>query len=142
MGFIIKSESHVDHGIDKKQMEWLQNELKEKKGFFIETLELPARLKTVPCRIYGPVVGDPPVEEKDVYYARRGNRKGKSRLVDWQPRTCRRVTVIAGPHGGDNCVLYTAFGGPPAPKEPCDPTLSGVEMEESKAFWAEHALCS
>jgi hypothetical protein len=41
-------------------------------------------------------------------------------------------------------ILYTAFGGPAAPREPGDPSLDGNEagLAESKAFWAEHALSS
>lgn len=74
----------------------------------------------------------------------------------------RVITVIAGPHkvtcgcklsGRRDCieceghgdvnetVLYTAYGGPCAPREPGDPNIkSWDELLESRKFWAEHAL--
>lgn len=54
------------------------------------------------------------------------------------PRQVRTVTVIAGPHDGQPCVLFTAFGGPLAPQEPGDPGCK--DPDASRAFWAEHAL--
>jgi hypothetical protein len=50
------------------------------------------------------------------------------------------LTVIAGPNGDLPCMLYTAFGGPLAPREPADPTLPESERAASEAFWAVHAL--
>jgi len=51
------------------------------------------------------------------------------------------VTIIAGPHEGHSCILYTAYGGPAAPREAADPYIeSEEEREASRAFWAVHAL--
>jgi hypothetical protein len=37
-----------------------------------------------------------------------------------------------------SCILFTAFGGPPTPQEPDDPTCK--DPEASEKFWSEHAL--
>jgi hypothetical protein len=37
-----------------------------------------------------------------------------------------------------DCILYTAFGGPPAPQEPGDPGCK--DLATSAAFWRDHAL--
>jgi len=37
-------------------------------------------------------------------------------------------------------VLYTAYGGPVAPREPFDRSLDEEAKAESEKFWAEHAL--
>ena len=53
------------------------------------------------------------------------------------------MTVVAGPHDGHPCVLYTAYGGPIAPREPWDPALTdtlGIDLAASLTFWREHAL--
>jgi hypothetical protein len=110
-------------------------------------------------------MGDPPVTEDEVVYTERGTRHWPSRLVERPARPTRLITVIAGPHEescptcrgnssgpgstcpGDHCaggrrrhacVLYTAFGGPPAPQEPGDPGCK--DPAESAAFWHDHAL--
>jgi hypothetical protein len=61
-------------------------------------------------------------------------------------RTTRKVTIIAGPHDGMVDVLFTAFGGPSAPKEMYeweskeDPAFTSLDEIQSRTFWAEHAL--
>ena len=83
-----------------------------------------------PRRGDAPVVGRPLV---------RGTRKGPSSVCDRAPRLSRLVTVIGGLHKGE-CILFTAYGGPAAPREPWDESLSAEERGASEAFWAEHAL--
>lgn len=134
----VHKESHVDHGLTEEQLAYLVNMFADRDAFFIETVELPEHLGTVSCGLHGPVMGDAPVPETEVHYAVRGNRAGKSRLVGRAPRPTRLVSVIAGPHEEEPCILYTAFGGPVAPKEPFD--AEGEERTRSEAFWAEHAL--
>lgn len=53
-----------------------------------------------------------------------------------------RQTCPACGGTGSTTILYTAFGGPLAPREPGDPDLPAEERAESEAFWAEHALSS
>lgn len=89
----------------------------------------------LPCGIYGPAAGDPPVEESEVRYATRPGRKWPSRLIDRPTRPSDRVTLVAGPYEGQ-AVLYTAYAGPAAPPEAADPKAD----DAAKAFWAEHAL--
>ena len=131
-------ESHVDHGLNQSQLDFLVEKFAGKDAFFIETVELPEELGTVPCGLHGPLMDDSPVLEAEMVV--RGDRPNPSRLCDRAARPTSKVTVIAGPNGDDACVLYTAFGGPLAPKEPGDPTLEGKALEESTAFWAVHAL--
>lgn len=159
--------SHVDHGLSDAQLRYLLDRFAARDSFFIETITLPRELGTVPCGLYGPVMGDPAIGEAEVTYAPRGSRAWKSRLIDLPARPQHEVTVIAGPHeepcwhcdgsGGIGsskaripcgtctggkvkhaCILYTAFGGPVAPQEPGDPGCK--DPEASTAFWQQHAL--
>jgi hypothetical protein len=132
------SASHVDHDLTEVQLNYLLDRFADRKAFFIETIDLPEDLGTVTCGLYGPVMGDRPVEEEDVINEARGTRAWTSRLVERPSRPTRKVTVIAGPHDGYDCVLYTAFGGPAAPQEPGDPGCK--DPTASAAFWREHAL--
>jgi hypothetical protein len=129
-------ESHLDHGLTPDQVEYLLKRFADRSAFFIETIELPLELGTVPCGLHGPLMGDPPVDEARL--AKRGERTWLSRVVDRPTRPVRTVTVIAGPNGDEPCVLYTAFGGPLAPQEPADPSCKDVYT--SMRFWVEHAL--
>lgn len=136
---IIK-DSHLDHGLSQKQIAFILEKFADKSAFFMETIELPEALGTVPCGLFGPIVGDEPVAETDVTYKKRGDRAYESRLVNRPARPTRQVTVIGGPHEGEPCVLYTAFGGPRAPQEPGDPKLSADNLDFAQKFWSEHAL--
>tara|TARA_R100001079_G_scaffold109558_1_gene82625 strand:- start:2922 stop:3344 length:423 start_codon:yes stop_codon:yes gene_type:complete len=131
--------SHVDHGLTSKQLDFVLAQIGEVAGFGIHRVVLPESLGTVPCGLYGPTMGDDPVLESEVRLKRRGDREGLSRMVDRPVRQVSTVTVIAGPHEGET-VLYTAFGGPPAPREPWDSSLDENGVAESLKFWSEHAL--
>ena len=136
---LIHRESHLDHALTTAQLSHVLKVFADKAEFFNETIELPPELGLVPCALYGPLVGDAPVTE-GAYRAIRGNRKAPSRMIDRPVRLTNKLTVIAGPHDGLECVLFTAYGGPKgAPKEPQD-CEDGEERERSEAFWAEHAL--
>lgn len=135
----LHKDSHVDHGLTQAQVDYLLKFFANRDAFFIETVGLPLELGTVPCGLFGPIMGDSPVPESEVTYERRGERTWTSRMLEVAyPRTSRKVTVIAGPHDGEPCVLFTAYGGPLAPQEPDDPGCRDVEA--SRAFWREHAL--
>lgn len=138
MALSILPVSHVDHGLSEAHTRWMLDLFADRDGFFIETVELPEDLSPLDCGIHGPIVGDEPVPESEVRYERRGDREWDSRMCDRPTRQTRQLTVIAGPHEDQSCVLYTAFGGPLAPQEPGDPGCKDVEA--SKAFWAQHAL--
>ncbi len=146
---IITKESHVDHGLTKSQIAYIEERFRSRQTFFVETVDLEGTgLGLVPCGLYGPIMGDPAISEDDVEYVRRGDRKYASRCIDKEPRMVDHITVIAGPHKdaetGEEypCVLYTAFGGLRTPKEPDDPDMKLEEIEDSKAFWEEHALAT
>lgn len=132
--------SHLDHFLTSAHVEFILTRFADRKAFFIETFELPSDLPGLPLGIHGPIVGDPPVPEEEVTYEVRGTRAGPSRLCSRAPRTTQTITVIAGPNAEHACVLYTAYGGPAALREPWDPSLTPEEKAQSVAFWQEHAL--
>jgi hypothetical protein len=134
--------SHVDHGLSKEQLAWLLGQFADKEGFFLTTVELPEALGTVPCGIHGPIMGDEPVSDNEVRNEVRGDREWTSRVCDRPARQVRSVSIIAGPHGEEACVLYTAFGGPISNQEPGDPGVQGDEakLAASVEFWGQHAL--
>lgn len=140
MALTIHEESHLDHGLKQEQIDWLLDRFKDKNEFFIETVTLPEELGNVPCGLYGPAMGDTPIHASEVDYKIRGDRTYPSRIIEAPLRLVRNVTVIAGPHEDEPCIIYTAFGGPLAPKEPGDPRLEDHERAESEKFWSEHAL--
>jgi hypothetical protein len=133
--------SHLDHSLTPAHVAWLLEYFSDRVGFFLETVELPPELPDLPCGLHGPLVGDPPVPESEVTYRRRGERLGATRLCARPSRPTRLLTVIAGPDGDEPCALYTAFGGPAAPREPFDLSMAPDEVQAAaRAFWAEHAL--
>ena len=133
--------SRLDHALTPAHVAWLTEHFADRDAFFLETVELPPELPDLPCGLHGPLVGDPPVPESEVTYARRGERLGASRLCARPCRPSRLLTVIGGPDEGEPCVLYTAFGGPAAPKEPFDVgEADDATREASRVFWAGHAL--
>lgn len=134
----ITEESHLDHGLAPSQVEWIRRKFADRAAFFIETVELPEELGTLPCGLHGPTMGDASVPAEEVYHEARNKRAWESRLTWRYPRPTRLVTVVAGPHGDEPCILYTAYGGPQAPQEPDDPGCR--DAAGSAAFWAEHAL--
>jgi len=136
------ADSHLDHALTEAQVEFVLS-LPAKAGeVTVQTVELPDGLGLVPCGLYGPTMGDAPVTDSEVEMVVRGDRKGESRLVGRSPRLQRKVTVISGPHDGDSCVLFTAFGGPQAPREPFEFAADDDSdaAQESRKFWSEHAL--
>lgn len=137
----ITADSHLDHGLTDAQVAHIAERFAERDSFFIETFELPEDLGTVPCGLHGPLMGDDPVDDSEVTYVVREGRPCASRLCDRKPRLVSTVTVIAGPEGDDPCILFTAFGGPLAPREPGDLDIqSDDEREACRVFWAQHAL--
>ena len=149
----VLAQSHLDHGLTPQQvayvLDYVRPTLKglavdDDAGLIKDTVELPTELGTVPSGIYGPAVGDPPVEEEEVFYAKRGDRVADSRLVDKPHRHQRMVTLIAGPHNDFRWALYTIYGGPLAPKEPSTLNRNDTAQDHknSREFWAVHALSS
>ncbi len=135
----IVADSHT-HGMPAAVLKHIEEVFKSKTGFFIETVSLPDGI-TVPCDLHGPAMGDAPVSQDEVVMERRGERPYDSRLIDRPARQIGSVVVIAGPHEGQPCVLYTCYGGKlAAPREPGDPTLSPADRVIAEAFWATHAL--
>lgn len=117
--------SHVDHDLSDAQLAWLIDRANEylllpdtSSGLLKLTLTLPEEFGAIPCGLHGPVMGDEPVGNDEVEPGRRGERLGDSRLCARPPRQVRKVSLIAGPHEDQPWVLFTAFGGPIAPREP------------------------
>jgi hypothetical protein len=136
----ITHQSHLDHSLTFGHLRFLLDTLPEVDGFTIKSLELPEELPSLPCALYGPVMGDEPVlpEEYMIAHVVRGDRPCESRMIVAPMRPSRIMTVIIGPDG----MLYTAFGGPPAEREPGDPSLADDPdaKRAAEAFWKVHAL--
>lgn len=130
---------HGDHGISKELMQKLIDSI-HPTGFFLKTVELPPEAPDVMSAIYGPIVGDPPVEEGQVTYKRRTEDRPLSRMISKPMRPTRQVTII-GNEIEDQVTIFTCYGGPAAEREPGDKNLKTLEEKEaSRLFWAEHAL--
>ncbi len=148
MPMLIAPASHLDHDLSVALLAHVLALFADRNGFFIATIPIPSHLPALACDLYGPDMGDPPVDEQEARYGRRGARAGSSRLLRFvQPRPSRLLTVIAGPAGNLPCVLYTAHGGPSAPREPWEMRdlhgrgeVTAEELQESESFWSQHAL--
>lgn len=138
---VINGLSHTDH-VTPEVVSHIEALFGERAGPFAETITLPDHLPEVDDSLYGPLNGDAPVAEAEVYYARRPGRASPSRLVDRPVRKTRKLTVVAGPRRGLPCVLITAYGGHHAEKEVVDRTLDQAGLERARKFWAEHALAA
>lgn len=137
---IITSDSHVDHNLTQAQLDFIMEKFKDRNEFFIQQITLPDNLGKVLCGLYGPMMGDHPISEDKVFYVKRGNRTGNSRMINEPMRPTDFVTVIGGPNKEGICILYTAFGGPCAPREPFDSSLTDKDIMVSNLFWSNHAL--
>ena len=135
----ITKDSHLDHALQPEHIAFIERTFGDRQAFFLETVELPPELPSLPCSLVGPAVGKPAVSEAEVTYMVRGERKGPSRIVSGEPSMVRTLTVIGGEHEGE-VILFTAYGGPCAPREPWDESLDDAGREEARAFWSEHAL--
>ena len=147
---VIGADSHIHAAIPVDLLQHILSSFADRTEFFIEEIskeDAPLLLAGVTCDLYGPIVGDPPVEESAVVYAKRPGRKYDSRLLDqtrYPARETDRVTVIAGPHTSAetgeefSCYLYSVFGGPLAPQEPGDPSCK--DANASWKFWVQHAI--
>lgn len=131
---------HADHGILDSHMAVITNLFTEAgEGFLLRTVTLPEDCADLLSGIHGPITGDEPVPSAEVHWAKRGERPGLSRLCTRDPRPTRLMTVI-GIREGDVIKVFTAYGGPCAPREITDPNLPPEAAEEACAFWAQHAL--
>lgn len=153
MHAMIKPESHLDHGVEMIALEAILSAdhdnimatLKEgkvwKQSYTLFVLETyygihPSWLSNLKCGLYGPLMGDAPIQEDAVVYRTRGPRPNPSRMVKAPLRPASQLSIIVGLHN-DQPTLFTAFGGPIAPREPlpdADPN------SEEAVFWRDHAL--
>lgn len=96
----------------------------------------------IPCGLHGPAMGDTPVRDFEVQMVARGTRPWPSRMLHCGalPRTVWFGAVVGRSHNG-SVEVFTAYGGPIAPREPQDPSMTDeAERAYSRAFWAVHAL--
>jgi len=137
---IVEGKSHTDHNVPAVVVGHLLEKYSDKNGFFLESIELPPELPLVPNGLYGPDVGDDPIDRSEVFMIRRNGRPGLTPMVKRPYRKTNVVTIIAGPLDEEPCGLYTMYGGSLAPKEPWDPTLEPSKKAASEIWWSEHAL--
>ncbi len=133
---------HADHGVSEKVLAWAVAQVSSP-GFFARTFELPPEETDLLNGLYGPACGDPPVEDEVTFTRQRSPDRPLSRMVRRPARPTRLLTVIGvAPQEGGEAVIYTAYGGPLAAREPGDASLvlGSPEHQEAVAFWATHAL--
>ena len=132
--------SHADHGVLAAHKAVIENLFQEAgDGFLLRTVELPDGCADLESGLHGPLAGDEPVLTAEVHWAKRGERPGLSRLCGRAMRPTRLMTVI-GTRKGDEVTVFTAYGGPCAPREITDASLPPEAAEEAAQFWAVHAL--
>ena len=128
------------HDLTPAHVAFLRSHFAGKVGFFVETVTLPDDLPDLACGLYGPIVGDAPVAETEVVYARRGESAYSTRTAARPTRPTRLLTAIGRAYEDAPCVLYAAYGGPMVPEAPMFPTEKA--HEKYVAFWAVHALAA
>jgi hypothetical protein len=132
---------HADHGVSPATVRWALGQI-QPQGFFLRTLRLPAGHRSLRNALYGPASGDHPVSERDVFYQQRSADRPPSRMIDKPTRPTRLLTVIGMRQGPESIVVFTAYGGPAAEREPGDKTLTGADLRAAKAFWRKYALAA
>lgn len=131
---------HADHALLPVHFEVVRKIFEARAdGFHALSVRLPTSCPALPCGLHGPLMGDAPVPSSEVTWAGRGARPNLSRLCARAPRPSRLLTVI-GTRSGDCVRVFTAYGGPLAPREVTDPNLPADAAEASMQFWATHAL--
>lgn len=146
--FAIANVFHADHGVERSTMQMLVEAIKPS-GFFLHTQELPVDHADLVSALRGPLEGDAPVGESEVFYASRGGEgRGLSRMIALPKRRTRMVTIIGmatpAEDGTTSVVVYTCYGGCAAAQEPTDPSIANdpERLAVAKAFWRKHALAS
>ena len=131
---VLHADSHVDHGLPKSVIDAILK-YRFEDGVHKHTFS-----------VLGGCFEDRLIEETDdnplvnVRWEPRPGRETRSRVCDNPLTKTSLVSFIVGPHDGLPTVLYTAFPGIIAPKEPTDLSITPEEMEESIKFWARYAL--
>lgn len=136
---------HKDHGITQAQWDYILARLEVEClgviGFFIHQIFMPIDLGTVPCAIYGPIMGDSPILDSEVFMKQRSADRPPDRMINKPMRREYYVQVIGiWSDKDEDRKIFTCYGGPLAPQNPLDPNLVPEAKRDSEAFWAQHAL--
>jgi hypothetical protein len=137
----IHDDSHLDHGVNDRVLAWIETLLVDAQAVEVNTLTLRDDMPDLESALYGPAAGDSPVLETSARYRKRKGRDIKSRVLPGcPPRPTRLITVVTGPHDGQQGVLFTCYGGPEAPREIGDIDKDDPGFIDAVKFWGEHAL--
>lgn len=141
-GILVRTDGHYDvHGINDDHLEHITKQVRDSDKVE-NAVTFPDSLPKLKNAIVGPAAGDPPVPDEMTHSANRG-RDWDSRMIHGEHRDTNQVTAIVIPHPEikGKKWLVTAYGGPPAPREPKDPSHPNEESrKESEKFWSQHAL--
>jgi len=134
--------TYKDNCVSKHILDWLLESFSSLQETCTKTIELPQHLGEIDCALYGPLMGDEPILEENVFYVNRGRRQYKSRMVKLPFRKTKYLTfIVAYNNRQKEFVLVTVFGGKLAAKEPNDLSLKTIEeQQQSIDFWSKHAL--
>jgi hypothetical protein len=153
--------AHDDHDLQPEHLAFIDEALSDWDGsFMVQVLPLPDTCESLPSALYGPSVGDEPIDEDQVTYETRNTRRGPSRLINAPTRLARNLAVIGMRIESGALMLFTAYGTQAdfaSPREwwdlpPLD--LTKLPPTEAKAllyqwygncaaaadFWSQHAL--
>ena len=140
---IISGITNIEGGLTFAQIQHVKELYKDREEEFIETITMPINLGLVYCCLHGPLVGELPVREDEVVYKELSKSAGgMSRLCTRPPTDSAMITVLAGKDGKGRCICSKLYGGPKRPPEPFEPCVQGDPRleDESRVFWAQHAL--
>ncbi|NDD30170.1 MAG: hypothetical protein EB084_18085 [Proteobacteria bacterium] len=131
----VREDSHVrDHGVLALFTEAVASMALGGRSTVNEAVEMGRVVGTRACVVTPPGA--------DVYFARRGERFGYTRMVRGiAPEPCSTLVVVLE-RDGEIYRAVTAYVGTPSPREPWDASLSGdaEALAQSVAFWSGHAL--
>lgn len=135
---------HADHGISPETISAMVATLFPcAPGFFLHTFTLPEGAPDALNALHGPACGDAPVLDSECSMEQRTADRPPSRLCSRPKRPTRLVTIIGETgYNLEDTVIYTAYGGPCAEREPGDPSMmdNPEAQAAAAAFWSEHAL--
>lgn len=112
-------------------------EISDGQELFVDAIEMG--------RIIGKTYCVQTSELDQVFKARRNGRAGNTpTVINKAPADCSKLAIVLNKNDDKSYILATTYIGEITPMEPWDPTLlqTGDEqkIQESKDFWATHAL--
>lgn len=112
-------------------------EINEEQNLFVDSIDMG--------RVIGKTYCVQTSELDQVFKARRNGRAGETpTVINKAPADCSKLAIVLNKNDEKSYILATTYIGEITPMEPWDPTLLQTndeqKIQESKEFWATHAL--